>query len=400
MATTPSLAMIPSGYKASKLYSVLPTDGTGDFNTSRASVATRVNENGLIEEVASNVPRLDYSNGGCPSLLLEPTRTNLITYSEDFSDAYWVKASVSLSLNQIIAPNGVLDADKIIESSTNGEQQIYSNVITTTPSSDYVYSIFIKKGERSWAKVMTANNNGANFNVEDGIIGIVDGGINAKIEDYGNGWFKCSVSFNTSASADRVYVRIGTSNGVNSYQGDGTSGVYIYGAQVEQNSYATSYIKTVGTTQTRVADTATKTGLSSLIGQTEGAMFLDFNINNLENQTNDPIVLSFNSSNYIEVFNNGRVNYYDGTGNIDINLPSYGLTSGRHKFGIAYNINDVAFYIDGTLAGTDTSCSPSAKSSLYLGYTNVNFLPFISYNEVKLYNTRLSNAELIALTKI
>ena len=400
MSKIPSIAMIPSGYKASKLYSVLPTDGTGDFNTSRASVATRVNENGLIEEVASNVPRLDYSNGGCPSLLLEPTRTNLITYSEDFSDAYWVKASVSLSLNQIIAPNGVLDADKIIESSTNGEQQIYSNVITTTPSSDYVYSIFIKKGERSWAKVMTANNNGANFNVEDGIIGIVDGGINAKIEDYGNGWFKCSVSFNTSASADRVYVRIGTSNGVNSYQGDGTSGVYIYGAQVEQNSYATSYIKTVGTTQTRVADTATKTGLSSLIGQTEGAMFLDFNINNLENQTNDPIVLSFNSSNYIEVFNNGRVNYYDGTGNIDINLPSYGLTSGRHKFGIAYNINDVAFYIDGTLAGTDTSCSPSAKSSLYLGYTNVNFLPFISYNEVKLYNTRLSNAELIALTKI
>ena len=72
----PSIAMIPSGYKANKLYSVLPTNGDGDFTTTRNTVATRVNENGLIEEVASNVPRLDYSDGGCPSLLLEPTSTN------------------------------------------------------------------------------------------------------------------------------------------------------------------------------------------------------------------------------------------------------------------------------------------------------------------------------------
>ena len=99
------------------------------------------------------------------------------------------------------------------------------------------YNFFIKKEERSWVKVMTANNSGANFNVEDGVIGIVDSGITANIENYGNGWFKCSVSFNTSASADRVYVRIGTSNGVTSYQGDGTSGVYLWGAQLEEGSY-------------------------------------------------------------------------------------------------------------------------------------------------------------------
>ena len=67
----PTLAMIPSGYKAGKLYSVLPSDGTGDFTVARNSVATRVNQSGLIEEVDVNVPRLDYSAGGCPVLLTE-----------------------------------------------------------------------------------------------------------------------------------------------------------------------------------------------------------------------------------------------------------------------------------------------------------------------------------------
>ena len=73
----PTLTMIPSGYKAGKLYSVLPTNGDGDFTTSRSSSATRVNKSGLIETVLSNVPRLDYSDGSCPSLLLEPQSTNL-----------------------------------------------------------------------------------------------------------------------------------------------------------------------------------------------------------------------------------------------------------------------------------------------------------------------------------
>jgi len=73
---TPSLAMIPSGYKATKLYSVLPTDAVGDFDVTRATTATRVNKSGLIEEVGVNVPRLDYSDGGCPVLLTEPQSRN------------------------------------------------------------------------------------------------------------------------------------------------------------------------------------------------------------------------------------------------------------------------------------------------------------------------------------
>ena len=90
----PSLAMIPSGYKATKLYSVLPTDGVGDFTVARASTATRVNQAGLIETVGADVPRLDYSDGGCPVLLTEPQSTNELLWSEDYTQGYWTKGDV------------------------------------------------------------------------------------------------------------------------------------------------------------------------------------------------------------------------------------------------------------------------------------------------------------------
>ena len=96
MATTPSIAMIPSGYKDEKVYSVLPTNGDGDFTFARTTTATRVNSNGLIEEVGINKPRLDYSDGACPSLLLEPLSRNLIQYSEAFGRSYWAKSGSSV----------------------------------------------------------------------------------------------------------------------------------------------------------------------------------------------------------------------------------------------------------------------------------------------------------------
>ena len=85
----PTLTMIPSGYKAQKVYSVLPTNGDGDFTFNRNDTGTRVNKNGLIEQVATDVPRLDYSDGSCPSLLLEPASTNLALYSQEFTNSYW-----------------------------------------------------------------------------------------------------------------------------------------------------------------------------------------------------------------------------------------------------------------------------------------------------------------------
>ena len=115
--STPSIALIPSGYKESKLYSQLPINGDGDLTFARTTIANRVNEQGVIEEMAVNVPRLDYSDGGCPSLLLETESTNLIPYSEDFSQ--WTAFSQGLgttpiiTVNNSVSPKGLNNATRL-----------------------------------------------------------------------------------------------------------------------------------------------------------------------------------------------------------------------------------------------------------------------------------------------
>jgi len=406
----PKLALIPAA-QGTKFYSVLPSDGTGDFTFTRGSVATRINAQGLIENVASGQSRLDYPlidgvQKGCPHYILEPSRTNLITYSEDFSQSYWIKASVSLSSNQLISPDGTLNSDKIIESSTNGLQQIYSDVITTTPSSDYVYSIFIKKGERSWVKVMTANNSGANFNVENGIIGIVDSGVNAEIEDYGNGWFKCSVSFNTSVSADRVYVRISTSNGVTSYQGDGTSGVYIFGAMLEAGSYPTSYIPTNGTAVTRSAETANGAGNSSTFNDSEGVLMAEIKgftenlglysgISISDGTVSNRITLGFSG------VSSGKVLYYVNASNAGfpdaVSINSI-LTS-NNILAISYKNNQYKMYLNGFLVSTVTTAAmPTGLNEIrFFGYaSNETFIG--SIKQLQYFDSILADTQLEQLT--
>jgi hypothetical protein len=351
-------------------------------------------------ETRLNIPRLDYSNGTCPSLLVEPQRTNLLTYSSSFSNAAWTKTNTTVSANASTSPSGIQDADKIIENTNNSTHAIFASASLggTVDNSAYCISVFVKAEGRSKILFYDNNQNTSGATTFDLLNGTIVSG-SGKIENYGNGYYRCTIfpikNFSTTSNL-QLYLL--DSSGNSTYTGNGTSGIFIWGAQLEAGNYSTSYIPTTSASVTRNADVISKTGISSLIGQTEGTMFVDFYVDNLSAQTNDPVIFSFNTSNYIEIFADGRVNYYDGSGNIDINLPSYGLTNGRHKFGIAYNTNDVAFYIDGSLAGTDTSGTPSAKSDLLLGYTNLRFTPELRYNAVALWKTRLTNDELERLT--
>ena len=148
----PSLAMIPSGYKDGKVYSVLPSNGDGDFTFSRGSNATRVNKDGLIETITGDTPRLDYSDGSCPSLLLEPQSTNLIPYSEDFSQAAWVKGNVIITPNQGISPDGLNNAFKYVGSSISQNFQTIINV-----SSNYTYSFYVKTINSPFIRLRTSD---------------------------------------------------------------------------------------------------------------------------------------------------------------------------------------------------------------------------------------------------
>jgi hypothetical protein len=147
-----SFLVTPNGYKASKLYAAIPTNGNGDMTFTRATPATRVDENDLISSVASNIPRIDYTGGGCPSILLEPLRTNLLTYSEQFDNAAWSNPNTTITANTAISPDGYQNADK-------AEALALAQLISQTPSltagQPFVFSVFAKAG--NWGIIRIGN---------------------------------------------------------------------------------------------------------------------------------------------------------------------------------------------------------------------------------------------------
>ena len=270
----PKLCLIPAT-QGSKLYSVLPADGVGDFNFSRNTVATRINKDGLIETVASGVSRLNYPLidgvvNGCPSHLLEPERLQKIQYSEDFSNN-WGLIRVTQSANSVISPDGTLNATFLSEDSSNNSHIIIDN---NTLSGTYTHSVFAKKGTRvNIGLFCDSSSNVAKFDLDNGVI--LDSSVfDAEIKEYHNGWYRCVI---TTTQTTPVRIAILDNSANLSYQGDGTSGLYIWGAQLEAGSYPTSYIPNYGTSAgiTRSAETANGAGDASTFNDSEGVLMAE-----------------------------------------------------------------------------------------------------------------------------
>ena len=221
------------------------------FDFTRASSGTTVNQSGLIETVGSGLPRIDFLGNTKGALLLEPSRTNLITYSSDFSNAYWTKSASSV-VSGFVSPDGGLNAFKLVEDSTLNNHRIA--VLGLTGSGTHTISVFGKANDRNWLLIRNVGNN-AWFDVSNGVVGTVQSGVGS-IENYGNGWYKCSL---TMSSLSSPAIGIADNNASYSYQGNGTGSIYIWGAQVEVGSYATSYIPTSGSAVTRVAESCSQT---------------------------------------------------------------------------------------------------------------------------------------------
>ena len=221
----------------------------------------------------SGLPRLDYSGGAsCPSLLLEPQRTNLALYSEQIDNAYYGKINSSITANATISPDGYTNADKLVDDTTNGYHAFETSGISTSIGAVYTVSLFAKKGEKSILQILfdggdVSGNPRANFDLQNGVLGSVDAAITATITDYGNGWYRCTATA-TSAVTSLIpifcIVNSATSSRVENYVGNGTDGLFVWGAQVEAGSYATSYLNTLSTAVTRVADDCYKSGIGSM----------------------------------------------------------------------------------------------------------------------------------------
>jgi hypothetical protein len=355
-----------------------------------------------------NVPRIDYTNGTCPSILVEPQRTNLLTYSNTFTDASWNLEDATISSNVAISPDGTQNASKLVSNANNTDHTIYKEVATSVQRT---FSCYVKADGYNY--VFLGNNNGLAsqgvfFNLTNGTISQNTSTFTASIQSAGNGWYRCTIS---QALWTIPYAMICLSNNGTSFTfaGNGTSGVLIYGAQNEAGSYATSYIPTVASSVTRNADVISKTGISSLIGQTEGTIYAEVKVSKLigtasryifhisDGTANNRIYMAFSgsSSNVLR----GRI--FNG-GTLQCSIDTSTLTNtGTYKLALAYKNNDIVFYVNGVQIGTDTSATIPTCSRVDLGqnYAGASQLAD-GINNANIWKTRLTNTELATLTTI
>ena len=412
-----------------------PADGNNDVSGTSGNILIQSAqiEQGLVatdyiatttvavsEGPVANMPRLNSVAGGCPSLLLEPQRTNLITQSEYFGGTYWTKLGATIVDNSIASADGYVNASKLVEDTSTGIHVIYQNAGVTIASGTATLSVFVKENGRSFFQIRTGSAAGitnaplyANFDLVNNLVTAQSvGADSAIIEAYPNGWKRVSVSFTlTSGSVVALVfqtITSGTAVIAESYTGDGTSGVYIYGAQLEEGSYATSYIPTYGTAATRIADAASKSGISSLIGQTEGTIFVEANLSNIIDPTNLRGILEINDGT-----TSNRFSIYRGANDLSLSVIVFtaaaavaniaaSTISGQIKIAVAYNSSDVTVYINGSLIGTDTSVTIPACSDLDLGIVTTNTTRILGdgINQALIFKTRLTNAELATLTTL
>jgi hypothetical protein len=390
MATIPSLALIPSGYKASKVYSVLPTDGVGDFDFTRSGNATRVNSEGLIELVTTNVPRLNYPLidgvvNGCPSLLLEPSRTNLVTYSEDFSQ--WQQNGVTTTPNSAISPDGTLNADKITATTVDPYPFILANVTATEHTFSFYY-----KGE--------ADSIGKEARVLFWFIGTATGADLSVPFTLTGGWqrFESKV---TPTGAGTLALRIDFPAD-NANIGDYG---YLWGAQLEVGSYPTSYIPTSGTIGTRSAETCNGAGDVNTFNDSEGVLFAEISAL-ADDSTFRAISISDTS------FSNRCVLRYGGSSNrLNVLVVSSGSTVfnnnstslnilNYNKIVLKYKQNDFSFWINGFEVATDTSGNtPSGLSQLqFADAVNVGTFFYGNTKQIQYFDSALNDSDLETLT--
>ena len=414
-----SLALIPAAYKTSKIYSALPTDGDGDFTFTRSGNATRINKAGLVETMGTNIGRLNYdlTNGtpaSCPSLLLEPQRTNQFTNSENLANIDF-RTNSTITTDNIIAPNGSLTADKTTQ--TNGGY--LRETVSVSNGTTYSFSVFLKKGDLRYAVIRSlfsqngttpANSNNV-FDLDNGSV-IYTGTdiVNASIEAYPNDWFRCSFVSTASATGSASFVDFYFSSSSSGTQSSGTAGFgYGWGMQLEAGTYPTSYIPTSGSAVTRAADFVSGGGDANLFNDSEGTLFVEAKVS--DNNTSLVSVINISDgtlANRVLFQWGGALNRlrtyvvvaYSTQTLIETN--SYN-TEGYLKIAVRYKTNDVAFYVNGTKINFDNNANTFPEGTLNtIDFTNGNLGSDYYFNgnvkQLMYFDTALSDSELQTLT--
>ncbi len=348
----------------------------------------------------SGLPRLDYLGSTCPKLLLEPQRTNLILQSEAFNTTWIPEAAPTITANTTVAPDGTTTGDTIAATAANSG--VYQ-LLTVANGVAHSFSVYLKNISSATNVLIGCDtfpsNAKINFNTVTGAIIATGAGItSSSVTNAGNGWYRVQGTYTSTGVANTFLI-----------YGQGVMSFSAWGAQVEAGAYVTSYIPTTTAAVTRAAELAQKTGISSLIGQTEGTIFAEINLAKLlgiqsryilvisDNTANNRIYIAFSgsSSNILRarIFSAGVQQISIDTGTIS--------SLGKYKLALAYNNNDAVLYVNGVQIGTDTSVTIPACSQLNVCTNQAGASPFDDgINQALLFKTRLTNAQLAELTTI
>lgn len=361
----------------------------------------------VLKTASNNEPRFDYDpvTLEAKGLLIEESRQNLLNYSQNLGGTGWTNSYAVINLNTVFGVDGTQTGSKLyatVSTATHETYQIGKNLSAGT----YTATVYAKAAEYGWLNMSLYDgaHNNCWFNLNNGVVGTIAPGCGASMTSVGNGWYRCSVVKTISATSNGgVSFRPSTSNNTAAFTGDGFSGIYIWGAQLEQGSFPTSYIPTTTTAVTRQADNAVITGtnFSSWYNQSEGTFVAtciapdvssDRRIFTASNSTFDGILTSnYRNTNQFFVANSGT--------QASLTALTY-LAGTKVLVAGAYKVNDFSLSVNSSATVADTSGTIPAVDRLFIGSAQ-NSLAVLSgtISRLTYYPKRLPNYQLQILTK-
>jgi hypothetical protein len=387
---------------------------------SRASSGTYFDSAGVLQTASTNGARFDHTYNGTSwvsrGLLVEEQRTNLALRSSELGNATWTAFNTTATDNSALSPNGANNASKVVPNTTNATHYHFQNITVTAAS--YTVSFYAKAAGYNFVQFSTGLTvDYVNFDLANGLVGNKSAGIvlATSIDPVGSGWYRCSVTFTGSNSTSDFGVSIlnaDTASRRPSFAGDGTSGILIYGFQMELGSFQTSHIPTTSASATRSADVCQITGsdFSSFWNASEGSFAVEYDSlppSGLASWYGYPFQASNGGSTHRMMVGNDSQNnqqlwlVQDSVGQSIISSGSFFSNAGG-KLSCCYKINDLAMSVNGSAVVTDLSQGISSLINQIRigdandGATNRNINGHIS--RLRYYPTRLTNATLQSLS--
>jgi len=343
-------------------------------------------------------------------LLIEQQRTNMATYSEQLDNAAYSKTNVSVTANTSVSPDGYTNADNLVENTANSTHGVGNFSGLTLTAAAYTFSVFVKKQNRNFFAISTYDGSTTlegYFNINTGAVATMPAGLTGTITNYGNGWYRCSVTRTMGANSNNFFAfNASATDGGSTYLGTGVVACSIYGGSLELGSYATSYIPTLGSSSTRGVDLAVDTAASSLIGQTEGTIYAEVNFDSNVNTEGYIVRLddtSFNDTVVLSRGNDKRLNAILRAGGSTIVNIQQDNFNGLKRVAFAYKSGSFAVYVDGVQVGTSAA---TYTNGITYGEVRIGGFDASTANmsggisKVLLFKTRLTNAQLAELTTL